>query len=152
MLTLKTKKINSLSKLPEQAHKGDMFDLFANEDIVLNSFESKIVKLGLAFDIPKGYRIKIFSRSSLPIKKQVIVSNGVGIVDEQYKNQIGLICHTLPKNFFGFLINNKVEIKRGDKIAQMQLEKIKDFQIEEVEELDMKNDRGGGFGSTDKVK
>lgn len=152
MLTLKTKKINSLSKLPEQAHKGDMFDLFANEDIILNSFESKIVKLGLAFDIPKGYRIKIFSRSSLPIKKQVIVSNGVGIVDEQYKNQIGLICHTLPKNFFGFLINNKVEIKRGDKIAQMQLEKIKDFQIEEVEELDMKNDRGGGFGSTDKVK
>ncbi|WP_320637873.1 dUTP diphosphatase [Romboutsia timonensis] len=138
--------------MPEQAHKGDMFDLFANEDIVLNSFESKIVKLGLAFDIPKGYRIKIFSRSSLPIKKQVIVSNGVGIVDEQYKNQIGLICHTLPKNFFGFLINNKVEIKRGDKIAQMQLEKIKDFQIEEVEELDMKNDRGGGFGSTDKVK
>ncbi|MDY2882561.1 MAG: hypothetical protein SOT71_07905 [Romboutsia timonensis] len=152
MMILKTKKINSLSKLPEQAHKGDMFDLFANEDIVLNSFESKIVKLGLAFDIPKGYRIKIFSRSSLPIKKQVIVSNGVGIVDEQYKNQIGLICHTLPKNFFGFLINNKVEIKRGDKIAQMQLEKIKDFQIEEVEELDMKNDRGGGFGSTDKVK
>lgn len=151
-MNLKTKKINSLSKLPEQAHKGDMFDLFANEDIVLNSFESKIVKLGLAFDIPKGYRIKIFSRSSLPIKKQVIVSNGVGIVDEQYKNQIGLICHTLPKNFFGFLINNKVEIKRGDKIAQMQLEKIKDFQIEEVEELDMKNDRGGGFGSTDKVK
>lgn len=151
-MILKTKKINSLSKLPEQAHKGDMFDLFANEDIVLNSFESKIVKLGLAFDIPKGYRIKIFSRSSLPIKKQVIVSNGVGIVDEQYKNQIGLICHTLPKNFFGFLINNKVEIKRGDKIAQMQLEKIKDFQIEEVEELDMKNDRGGGFGSTDKVK
>ena len=36
MMTLKTKKINSLSKLPEQAHKGDMFDLFANEDIVLN--------------------------------------------------------------------------------------------------------------------
>ena len=80
-MNLKTKKINSLSKLPEQAHKGDMFDLFANEDIVLNSFESKIVKLGLAFDIPKGYRIKIFSRSSLPIKKQVIVSNGTGIID-----------------------------------------------------------------------
>ncbi len=151
-MILKTKKINSLSKLPEQAHKGDMFDLFANEDIVLNSFESKIVKLGLAFDIPKGYRIKIFSRSSLPIKKQVIVSNGVGIVDGLYRREVALICHTLPKNFFGFLINNKVEIKRGDKIAQMQLEKIKDFQIEEVEELDMKNDRGGGFGSTDKVK
>lgn len=42
-MILKTKKINSLSKLPEQAHKGDMLDLFANEDIVLNSFESKIV-------------------------------------------------------------------------------------------------------------
>ena len=42
-MILKTKKINSLSKLPEQAHKGDMFDLFANEDIVLNSFKSKIV-------------------------------------------------------------------------------------------------------------
>ena len=78
-------------------------------------------------------------------------ANGI-CVHNCYKNEVGLICHTLPKNFFGFLINNKVEIKRGDKIAQMQLEKIKDFQIEEVEELDMKNDRGGGFGSTDKVK
>jgi dUTP pyrophosphatase len=181
MIKLKFKKLTDTAIIPTQAHKGDCFDLFSDEDITINSFESKIIHTNIAFDIPDGYRIKVFSRSSLPLKKKLIVSNAVGIIDTGYKNGVGLICHSLPqleKIDMGYetkdkgcyvvcngiqksyetsaksfkltdkLIDNPVQIHKGDKIAQFQLEKIVDFELEEVEELDMSNDRKGGFGST----
>lgn len=161
-IKLKFKKLSDTAIVPTQANQGDMFDVYSDEDIIINSFEAKIVHTNIAFDIPDGYRIKIFSRSSLPLKKKIIVSNAVGIIDTYYKNGVGLICHSLPttpcdekseiKNTFmlfdSLLFNNPIEIHKGDKIAQFQLEKIVDFELEEVEELDLSNNRGGGFGST----
>ena len=181
MIKLKFKKLTDTAIIPTQAHKGDMFDLYADENITINSFEAKIVHTNIAFDIPEGYRLKVFSRSSLPLKKRIIVSNAVGIIDTYYKDGVGLICHSLPqpeeidmgyeiKSKGGYvdcngieksyeisaksfkvgdkLINNPIEIHKGDKIAQFQLEKIVDFELEEVDKLDMSNNRGGGFGST----
>lgn len=143
-------KRNDNAILPFQAHKGDLYDCFSNEDITINSFESSIIHLGISFDIPEGYRLKVFSRSSLPLKKKLVVSNGVGIIDTGYKDEIGLICHSIPNiSNDGTLINNPVQIHKGDKIAQFQIEKIIDIELEEVDELDMSNNRGGGFGSTD---
>ena len=94
----------------------------------------------------------------MPLKKQIILSNAVGIIDTGYKDGVGLICHSLPYCEYinirhsvldgDVLFNNRVEIKKGDKIAQFQLEKIVDFELEEVEEFDLSNNRGGGFGST----
>lgn len=157
MLKLNFKKLTDTAIIPTQSHKGDMFDLYSDEDIIIDSFESKIIHTNIAFDIPDGYRIKVFSRSSLPLKKQIIVSNAVGVIDTGYKYGVGLICHSLPatpcsdetktNNTF-MLFNNPIEIHKGDKIAQFQLEKIVDFELEEVDELDLTNDRGGGFGST----
>lgn len=150
-LKLKFKKLSNTATIPTQAHDGDMFDIYSDEDIFINSFESKIIHTNIAFDIPNNYRIKIFSRSSLPIKKQLIVSNAVGIIDTGYKDGVGLICHSLPLNkgfFIKRLINNPIEVHKGDKIAQFQLEKIIDFELEETDELDLSNNRGGGFGST----
>ena len=150
MLKLKIKKINNTAKLPQRVHEGDMFDVFSNANITINSFESTIIPLGIAMDIPAGYRIKLFSRSSLPLKRQLIVSNSVGIIDMNFKGELGLICHTMPKKDenSNHLINNPIDIKIGDKIAQIQLERIEYFQIIEVDEIDTTNDRGGGFGST----
>ena len=153
MLKLKFKKLTDTAIIPTQSHDGDMFDIYSDEDITINSYEAKIIHTNIAFDIPEGYRLKVFSRSSLPLKKQLIVSNAVGIIDTGYKDGICLICHTLPLNkgfFIKRLINNPIQIHKGDKIAQFQLEKIVDFELEEVEELDMSNDRKGGFGSTDR--
>lgn len=149
MIKLQIKKVREDAIMPTQAHSGDMVDVFAAEDVIVNSFESTIIPLGIAMNIPEGYRVKVFSRSSLPLKKKLIVSNSVGIIDTGYKNEIGLICHSLPSvSDDGTLINNPVQIKKGDKIAQFQLEKIIDFELEEVDELDLTNNRGGGFGST----
>lgn len=162
MLKLKFKKFTADAIIPTQAHNGDMFDLYANADVEINSYRPTIVPLGIAFDIPDGYRIKVFGRSSLSLKKGIIVSNSTAIIDTGYKNEIGLICHSLPllatdsckeiisKEQYdrGYLYNNIVQIKKGDKLAQFQLEKIEEFELEEVSELDMTNDRQGGFGST----
>lgn len=162
MVKLQIKKVRKDAIMPKQAHSGDMVDVYAAEDVVVNSFESKIIPLGIAMNIPEGYRVKVFSRSSLPLKKKLIVSNSVGIIDTGYKNEIGLICHSLPKRDKSYIIkkeggdsfiindlaNNPIEIHKGDKIAQFQLEKIEEFEMEEVKELDMSNDRGGGYGST----
>ena len=158
MIKLQIKKVREDAIMPKQAHNGDMVDVYAAEDAVVNSFESTIIPLGIAMNVPEGYRVKLFSRSSLSLKKKLIVSNSVGIIDTGYKNEIGLICHSLPysepvcvprTDLDGdVLFNNPIEIKKGDKIAQFQLEKIEEFEMEEVEELDMSNDRGGGYGST----
>lgn len=172
MIKLQIKKVREDAIMPTQAHSGDMVDVYAAEDTVVNSFESTIIPLGIAMNIPEGYRIKLFSRSSLPLKKKIVISNSVGIIDTGYKNELGLICHSLPNlkdvEVFEYkpddnnsnmessdyyladkiLINNPVEIKKRDKIAQFQLEKIVDFELEEVQEIDMSNDRGGGYGST----
>lgn len=176
MVKLQIKKVREDAIMPTQAHSGDMVDVYAAEDTVVNSFESTIIPLGIAMNIPDGYRVKVFSRSSLSLKKKLIVSNSVGIIDTGYKGEIGLICHSLPKEeliikepyFVNIkkynkvvkvidyenskkeikLINNEIMVNKGDKIAQFQLEKIEDFELEEVEELDMSNDRGGGYGST----
>lgn len=158
MIKLQIKKVRKDAIMPKQAHNGDMVDVYAAEDAVVNSFESTIIPLGIAMNVPEGYRVKVFSRSSLSLKKKLIVSNSVGIIDTGYKNEIGLICHSLPysepvcaprTDLDGdVLFNNPIEIKKGDKIAQFQLEKIEEFEMEEVEELDMSNDRGGGYGST----
>lgn len=147
-MKLKIKKITEDAILPTQAHEGDMFDLYSNIDIELNSYIPKIIPLGIAFDIPKNYRIKVFPRSSTSLKKHIIVSNGTGIIDELYKGEVGLICHTTPKKILGFLFNNKIKVKKGDKIAQFQLEKIINTEIEEIQEIDTTNHRGGGYGST----
>ena len=156
-MELEVRKITEDAKLPEQAHKGDMFDVFANDDVEVNSYESVVIPLGIAINIPVGYRIKVFSRSSLPLKKKIIVSNSVGIIDTGYIEEIGLVCHTLPilydNNTPQILFNNKVLIKKGDKIAQIQLEKIEEIVIKEVKKIDAKTSalaRKGGFGSTDK--
>lgn len=158
MIKLQIKKVRKDAIMPKQAHSGDMVDVYAAEDAVVNSFESTIIPLGIAMNVPEGYRVKVFSRSSLSLKKKLIVSNSVGIIDTGYKNEIGLICHSLPysepvcvprTDLDGdVLFNNSIEIKKGDKIAQFQLEKIEEFEMEEVKELDMSNDRGGGYGST----
>lgn len=158
MIKLQIKEVRESATMPTQAHSGDMIDVYAAEDVVVNSFESTIIPLGIAMNIPEGYRIKLFSRSSLPLKKKIVVSNSVGIIDTGYKNELGLICHSLPccrsicvsGTDLGIdaLFNNPVKIYKGDKIAQFQLEKIVDFELEEVKELDMSNDRGGGYGST----
>lgn len=135
------KLLTPTAKIPTQAHKGDLWDIYADEDVLIVDKESKLVSTGIALDIPKGYQVRLYNRSSGPLKNKLVLSNSVGIVDSSYRGEI--------KGQF-FCIDRCHLIHKGDKIMQMELVKINDIEFEQVEELS-KTDRGAaGFGSTGK--
>lgn len=140
-IEVKFKLLTSTAKIPTQAHKGDLWDVYADEDVLIVGGESKLVSTGIAFQIPKGYQIRLYNRSSGPLKNKLVLSNSIGVIDTNYTDEI--------KGQF-FCISGCHQIHKGDKIMQMELVPILDIEFQQVQELDKTNDRGGGFGSTDK--
>lgn len=140
-IKLGIKLLTPTAKMPTQAHKGDLWDLYADEDILITDNESKLVSTGIAFDIPKGYQIRLYNRSGNPLKYKLVLSNSTGIVDSSYRGEV--------KGQF-FTIHGIRQINKGDKIMQMEIVSVKDIEFEQVQELS-KTDRGEkGFGSTGK--
>lgn len=160
-------------------------DLFAREDITIRVGETKIVKLGVklsiemlvyeyfsqlpfdyviknningANDFLKSHYLEVALRSSLGVKG-LIIANGIGIIDLDYPDEIGLIVHNpIRENFISNLIckmmgrkshhynQSPFEIKKGDKVAQACLKEHKSYLLGyETETI-----RTGGYGSTDK--
>lgn len=171
-ITLKYKKLTPDAKAPTKAHEGDLWDIYANEDIDIIS-TPRLVSTGLAFDIPEGYQLRVYNRSGNALKG-ILLSNGVGVIDTGYKGELkGLfhkavtICLHIGASMIGNIVDEKgnktvdtvfpiyaphtpYTIHKGDKIMQIELVRLNDFALEEVKELS-ESDRGtGGFGSTGK--
>ena len=153
------KKLHEDAKIPHKAHPGDAgMDICAIEDVTLNVFEPKIVKTGLAVDIPDGFEIQVRPRSGLAAKG-VTVWNSPGTIDSGYKGEIGVILvftappednNTEPDDpvDHGITIFHKFNIKKGDRIAQLVLAPVIECVTCEVSDVG-DSDRGtGGFGST----
>lgn len=117
-------------------------DLFANvtEEIVLMKGEIKLVPTGIAIALPIGYEAQIRPRSGLAFKHGITLVNTPGTIDSDYRGEINLIMINFGENSF--------TIKRGDRIAQMVINKIETPNIIEVNELSDTNRGSGGFGST----
>ena len=100
-----------------------------------------LVPTGMIFDIPKGHCVKVYSRSGLSVKKGLAMSNGLGIVDSDYVEEV-----------FVPMINHSDEemvISHGDRIAQAELLLAPQAQFTYINERPaQKSDRAGGFGST----
>ena len=159
-LALKIKLLTPTAKMPTRAHEGDLYDIYADEDKEISSAPT-LVSTGLAFDIPEGYQVRIYNRSSNPLKYGLILGNSVGIIDTHYKDEVKGIFYCAdyiatehlsilqPEVITYRTIKHRTHvIHKGDKIMQMELVKINDFDVIETQELDKTNDRGGGFGST----
>lgn len=133
--------LTDTAKEPTQEHDGDLWDIYADEDMLIVSGESKLVSTGLAYSIPYGYQLRLHNRSSGPLKCKLVLSNGTGIIDTQYTGEI--------KGQF-FTISGAYEIKKGDKIMQLELVKLIKVKFRKVKKLP-KTDRGAnGFGSSGK--
>lgn len=137
-VTIKVQKIDEDAKLPLVTKGNACFDFYAvlDRDIQGNGV---IVPTGLAFEIPEGYHMKLFMRSSYGTKTTMRLSNCVGIVDSSYRGEV-----------MGVFDNeHRVQtIHKGDRFMQGIIEKNIPVLFEEVEELS-DTDRGeGGFGST----
>ena len=117
-------------------------DLYAciDEDVLLNPGEKALVSSGLRVALPPGYEAQIRPRSGLALKHGISIVNTPGTVDADYRGIIGII-----------LINHGKEpfvVKRGERIAQMVINKVAQAEWDIVESLD-ETDRGeGGFGHT----
>ena len=137
-MQLKVKRLTDTAKLPVKNHATDAgFDIFANEDITVRT--QSTIKTGIALEIPTGYYAEIVGRSGLTSKTSFRVNKGV--IDSDYRGEIGIMCETYKTAY---------KIKQGDKIAQMILYKLPEFEIEEVDELSDSERGAKGFGSSDK--
>lgn len=126
--------------LPYQAKGGDWIDLCTKEDVTLKQGEFKLIDLGVAMKLPKGYEALVVPRSSTFIKHGIILTNSIGIIDETYCGN-----HDVWK--FPALALRDTEIKAFTRIAQFRIIKHQpDIRFYELESLPNKN--RGGFGST----
>ena len=149
MASIKIKKLHPDAVMPEYAKEGDSgFDLVAIEDAYIEPGETRLVKTGIAVELPPGTELQVRPRSGLSLKTMLHVRNAPGTVDNGYRGEVGVICHCLHDdndNFYGRAV---VEIKKGDRIAQAVVVPVIRCEIEEVEELSDTTRGEDGYGST----
>ncbi len=128
--------IPPLSKLPQ----GDWIDLRAAETVEMKAGEFRLISLGVSMRLPEGYEAHVASRSSTFKKWGILMTNGVGVIDESY-------CGDNDVWHFSALALRDTRIEKGDRICQFRLiKKMPDLDIETVDFLSAP-DRGG-IGST----
>ncbi|MFA4843765.1 MAG: dUTP diphosphatase [Candidatus Margulisiibacteriota bacterium] len=144
-LIVKLKRLPHGQDLPQPAymspHAAGM-DLYAavSGQIVIPPGGWQLVPTGLALALPEGYEAQVRPRSGLALKQGVSVLNTPGTVDADYRGEVGVILMNHSKA--------ELTIKRGDRIAQMIINKIERIEFEEVAELPETERGAGGFGST----
>lgn len=130
---------NELTKV-EKITKGDWIDLRAAETVELKQGEFKLIPLGVAMELPKGYEAHVIPRSSTYKKWKVIQANHMGLIDESY-------CGDDDQWLFPAIAIYNTKINKNDRICQFRIvEKMPEVAFEEVEELGNRN--RSGFGST----
>ena len=138
-MKIRIKKIHEEAIVPNFAHSGDAgMDLYSVEDLILKPGERVAVSTGISAEFPEGYVALVWDKSGMALKSGI--KTMAGVIDSGYRGEYKIVLTNLsPENF---------EIKKGQKIAQLLLQKIEVPEIEIAEELS-EADRGeGGFGST----
>ncbi len=130
--------------VPSYAKPGDAgADLCSRIDMVLAAGERALVPTGISVALPNGYVALVHPRSGLAIKHGISIVNTPGTVDAAYRGelQVILINHDPRESF---------TIKKGDRIAQLVIQKVERAQFIEVASLPGTHRSDGGFGSTGK--
>ena len=138
-MKVKIKKMHKDAVVPKYAHEGDAgVDFFAITKHSLKSGERCLVGTGIAMEIPEGYVGLIWDKSGLSAKHGIKVMGGV--VDAGYRGEVKVCLFNLSGKEFN--------IEKGDKIAQMLIQKIENPEIEEAEILSDSERGAAGHGST----
>src|SRR3954452_14009006 len=142
MLSVRIRRLTSRVPLPEYQTPGAAgFDLAASEDISVQPGTVALVPTGLVVETPRGFFLGIFARSSTPLKRGLMVANGVGVVDSDY-------CGAQDEVKIAVLNFRKVAVRvhAGDRIAQGMILPVSRVSWEETSEVSRAS--RGGFGST----
>lgn len=136
------------ARLPTYGTAGAAcFDLYAVMDFPVEVYSgtSVTVNTGLAFEIPEGFVMLVYSRSGHGFNSDVRLSNCVGVIDSDYRGELKVKMRRDGNDWIDpFVINH------GDRIAQGMLMPVQQVQFEQVDELSDTQRGEGGIGSTGK--
>ena len=142
MEQLAIKRLDPDLPLPQRAHADDAgIDLHSAENVTLQPGERALVSTGIAMAIDTGYVGLIHPRSGLAAKKGLSIVNTPGTIDSGYRGEIKVCLVNTDRS-------EAISIARGDRIAQLLIQKIELPVVVEVDELDETERGEGGYGST----
>lgn len=146
MENLKIKKLKENAVIPKRATKGSAgMDLYAciEEEVTINPGKLVIIPTGIAIALPsENYMANIYARSGLGVKHGICLSNGVGVIDSDYRGEVCVgLCNVSDTPY---------TVQPQERVAQLVIAPVSLMDTVQVQELD-ETDRGaGGFGSTGK--
>ena len=139
-LRVDVQRLDPEMSLPAYAHPGDAgIDLHARESIVIPCGGGRVLMpTGIAIAIPLGWAGFVLPRSGLALRHGLSVVNSPGLIDSAYRGELKVVLiNTDPTDDY--------EVTRGDRVAQLVLQRVGEVTWNEVDELSG-DDRGGGFG------
>ena len=142
MEIIRIKYLKDIQKI-ERFNVGDWIDLRAAEDVDMKAGEYRMIPLGVAMELPKGYEALVAPRSSTFRKYGIILANSIGIIDEAYKGDND------EWNFLAYAVRN-TKIHKNERICQFRIIQHQPLiHLQEVESLG--NADRGGIGSTGRI-
>jgi len=141
-MQVKIKRIDKTLPLPEYHTSGSVaFDFYAREETSIPAGGIEKIPTGLIIETPKGYGLIVAARSSLMYKKGLLLSNGIGVIDQDYSGEDDEILISVYNT-----TNKDIKIEKLERIAQGMFIRIDTAEWNEVEKM---NDQSrGGYGST----
>ena len=144
-LIVKVNRFHAGVRLPEKKTDGAAcFDVYTSEtaDIPPHSAGERahLIHTGLAFEIPEGYHMKVFLRSSTGLTTKLRLANQTGIIDSDYRGELNLIVENIG--------SEPIRVPVGSRIAQIMIEKNIDVTFHEVDILTMTERGAAPSGST----
>jgi dUTP pyrophosphatase len=117
------------------------FTRIMNNQIVIGAGDRVMVPTGLIMDIPEGHSVRVHARSGLSFKQGLVLANAEGVIDSDYVEEVMVLIHNISEN--------SLNINTGDRVAQAELIKDAQYEIEEsAVRPGLKTTRTGGMGST----
>lgn len=142
MVDVRIRRLDPGVGLPAYAHAGDAgADLVTTSDVTIGPGERVVVGTGIAIALPGGYAAFVHPRSGLALRAGLSVVNAPGTIDAGYRGEIKvvLINHDL---------HEPITLARGDRIAQLVVQRVERAAFTEVDDLDQTARGEGGYGST----
>jgi dUTP pyrophosphatase len=128
--------------LPAYAHPGDAgADLVTAVDVTLQPGERALVPTGIAMAVPEGYVALVHPRSGLAARHGLSIVNAPGTIDAGYRGEVKVLLVNLDPA-------EPIELRRGDRVAQLVLQRVEQAAFTEVEVLPDSVRGVGGYGST----
>ena len=144
-MKIELKRLSETATIPTRGSEyAAGYDLYADlkENVEIEAHETKLIPTGIAVSIPDGYFGGVFARSGLSLKEMLRPGNCTGVVDSDYRGEIGVILHNDS--------NETRYVKPNERIAQLVVIPYLSVEFEEVKELGSTSRGEGGFGSTGK--